>query len=251
MRNILAPAAVVLLGACTVGPNFTAPAAPPPQAGYASDGGGRATLGEGPDLAWWKAFGSPELDALVNRAIANNHSLAASKATLERARERINAVRGRTLPQVDANARAEYQQLNLAAFGFDAFASNNGQIPPKGEYDGPLFSLSHAWPATVTPPPTPAPWQQAIGNGPVTVKNAYAYVQALKAYVAPDMRRMLEDPAHWDAAASGWYNEPWLGGIRESIHGTYVGSDYFPASLFAKSGLKAFSSPTAACGGQT
>jgi NodT family efflux transporter outer membrane factor (OMF) lipoprotein len=135
MRTFLAPAAVVLLGACTVGPNFTAPAAPPPQAGYASDGAGRATLGEGPDLAWWEAFGSPELDALVDRAVANNHSLAASKATLERARERINAVRGRALPQVDANARAEYEQLNLAAFGFDAFASSNGQSVSNPKFD--------------------------------------------------------------------------------------------------------------------
>ncbi|MBV1687582.1 efflux transporter outer membrane subunit [Novosphingobium sp. G106] len=123
------------LGACTVGPNFTAPAAPPPQANYAGDGSGRAALGEGPDRGWWTAFGSRDLDALVDRAIANNHSLAASKATLERARERINAARGRTLPQVDANARAEYQQLNLAAFGFDAFASSDGQSIKNPKFD--------------------------------------------------------------------------------------------------------------------
>jgi NodT family efflux transporter outer membrane factor (OMF) lipoprotein len=135
MRKYLPLAALSLLGACTMGPNFTAPAAPPPRAGYASDGAGRAALGEGPGLAWWKAFGSSELDALVDRAIANNHSLAASKATLERARERIKAVRGRTLPQVDANARVEYEQLNLAAFGFDAFSSSNGQSIRNPRFD--------------------------------------------------------------------------------------------------------------------
>jgi NodT family efflux transporter outer membrane factor (OMF) lipoprotein len=135
MRYCLPLAALILLGACTAGPNFTAPAAPPPQAGYATDGGGRAALGQGPEHAWWRAFGSSELDALVDRAIANNHSLAASKATLERARERINAVRGRMLPQVDANARAEYEQLNLAAFGFGAFASNNGQSISNPKFD--------------------------------------------------------------------------------------------------------------------
>ncbi len=130
---------LLLLGACTMGPNFSAPAAPPPQAGYASDGGTRAALGEGPELTWWKAFGSADLDALVDRAIANNHSLAASKATLERARERINAARGRTLPQVDANARAEYQQLNLSAFGFDAFTSSEGQNIKNPRFD--LYTL--------------------------------------------------------------------------------------------------------------
>ncbi|MBW8753118.1 MAG: efflux transporter outer membrane subunit [Sphingomonadales bacterium] len=139
MRQYIPLAALALmslgLGACTVGPNFAAPAAPPPQSGYASSGAGRAALGEGPELAWWKAFGSSELDALVDRAIANNHSLAASKATLERARQRINAVRGKMLPQVDANARAEYEQLNLAAFGFDAFASSNGQSISNPKFD--------------------------------------------------------------------------------------------------------------------
>ncbi|MFA7604309.1 MAG: RND transporter, partial [Novosphingobium sp.] len=97
MRKSLPPAALLLLGACTMGPNFTAPAPPPPQAGYAGDGAGRAALGQGPEQAWWTDFGSAELDALVERAIASNHSLAASRATLERARERINAARGRLL----------------------------------------------------------------------------------------------------------------------------------------------------------
>jgi NodT family efflux transporter outer membrane factor (OMF) lipoprotein len=128
MRNHIPVAALALLGACTVGPNFAPPATPPPQAGYSTEGGGRAALGQGPDLAWWKAFGSVELDALVDRAIANNHSLAASKATLERARERINAAHGKLLPQLDANARVEYQELNLSAFGFDAFVSGGQSI---------------------------------------------------------------------------------------------------------------------------
>jgi NodT family efflux transporter outer membrane factor (OMF) lipoprotein len=135
MPKILPLAGLALLGACTAGPDFTRPAPPPPQAGYASDGAGRAIEGEGPAQAWWQAFGSAELDALVARAIAGNHSLAASMATLERAHEQIAAVRGRALPQVSANARAEYQQLNLAAFGFDAFASSDGQTIRSPRFD--------------------------------------------------------------------------------------------------------------------
>ena len=139
MRRYLALAAVTLplalLGGCTVGPDFAAPAAPAPQQGYAGDGAGRAALGEGPQQAWWTAFGSPQLDALVARAIAANHSLAASRATLEKAREQIIAVRGRALPQVDADARAEYQQLNLSAFGFDAFTSSEGRSIRNPRFD--------------------------------------------------------------------------------------------------------------------
>lgn len=110
-------AATLLAAGCTMGPDFERPAAPPPEAGYASDGGAAATLGEGPGEAWWTAFASPELDALVARALAGNHGLEASRATLQQAHEQIAAVAGRRLPQVTANARAEYQKFNLQAFG--------------------------------------------------------------------------------------------------------------------------------------
>ena len=120
-KTIAATLPLLLLasGCKTVGPDFTAPAAPSEQAGYGANGGQRAALAEGPQAQWWKAFGSAPLDALVERALAGNHSLAASRATLAKARERIAAVSGRKLPQVDAQARAQYEQINLSAFGFD------------------------------------------------------------------------------------------------------------------------------------
>ena len=119
MHRYLTLAALAALAGCTSGPDFARPAPPPPQAGYGEDGSGRAALGEGPGERWWAAFGSAELDALVDRAIANNNSLAASRATLERARAHLRAVVGRRLPQVDADARVEHQSINLAGFGFD------------------------------------------------------------------------------------------------------------------------------------
>src|SRR3546814_13132895 len=65
-------------------------------------------------MRWWEAFDSPELNALVERAIAHNYSLKASNATLERARQRIAVVAGKQLPQVDANARMAHEQIHLA-----------------------------------------------------------------------------------------------------------------------------------------
>lgn len=117
MRSLIALLPFCLLGACTVGPDFERPAGPPPEAGYAAGGGSRALLGEGPAIAWWKGFRSPELDGLVARALAGNRSLEASRATLERARQHVAAVAGRRLPQADASARAEHQQVNLSSFG--------------------------------------------------------------------------------------------------------------------------------------
>ena len=114
------------LAGCTVGPDFTAPAAPsttayrPPAETNAATvkGAPKIAKGDGPALRWWTAFGSDELDTLVDRAIANNASIEASNATLAAAREQVAAARGQQLPQVDANARVEHEQANLAAFGF-------------------------------------------------------------------------------------------------------------------------------------
>lgn len=119
--------ATTLLGGCsTVGPDFVHPADPEsqayltPQEAGATDGAGPQSLpGEGPQARWWQAFHSPELDALVDRALANNRSLGAANATLARAYAELAAVRGQTLPQVDANAKVDQQQFNLAAFGFE------------------------------------------------------------------------------------------------------------------------------------
>ncbi|WP_041558942.1 efflux transporter outer membrane subunit [Novosphingobium sp. PP1Y] len=137
-RKIAVLLPLCLAGACTsIGPDFTRPAAPSAEAGYASDGEGRAELAAGPQLQWWKAFQSHRLDALVAQAMSGNHSLAASRATLEKARQRIAAVAGHSLPQVDADARAEYQKVNLSAFGLsDRFGSGGIKNP---EFD--LYTL--------------------------------------------------------------------------------------------------------------
>jgi NodT family efflux transporter outer membrane factor (OMF) lipoprotein len=120
-----------MLAGCTVGPDYHRPAAPgdaayvsPAEQQPASGGGPVAVPGTGPALRWWTAFGSSRLNELVDQAIANNASLAASNATLAAAREQVSAVRGRQLPQADANARIEHQQVNLAAFGFDQPGGN-------------------------------------------------------------------------------------------------------------------------------
>lgn len=110
--------------------------------------------------------------------------------------------------------------------------------PPSDVYDGPLFALSHDYPRMSVSPPDPTPWQEAINFQRIDTANAAAYVQALKDYIADDMRTLLFDYENWDAAAAGWYNQPWLSTIREPIHGTYVGST-FPPAMFPLSGLTA------------
>lgn len=124
-------AAAVLPAACTVGPNFARPPVAE-SAGYAN-ATDHAALAEGPALRWWTAFGSPALDALVDRALAGNRSLEASNATLERARQRVLAAAGARLPQIDANARAEHERINLSAFGLDSGALGGSMRNPEFE----------------------------------------------------------------------------------------------------------------------
>lgn len=110
---------VLLLAGCTAGPDFKRPA-PPSTAAYLAPGekaDTAATNGIAP-IRWWTAFGSPQIDTLVDRALANNKSLAASNATLAKAREQWRAMRGQQLPQVDASTRLDQQEINFAAYGF-------------------------------------------------------------------------------------------------------------------------------------
>lgn len=116
----------------------------------------------------------------------------------------------------------------------DPFA--NAKEPPPPTYKGPAFALSHDYPASAPAPQMP--WRAAINNGPITTANASAYAEALKKAVSGDMRVLLQDYPRWNAASRGWYNEPWLGALREPIHGMYVGTEVLAPSLFKASGLK-------------
>ncbi len=117
------------------------------------------------------------------------------------------------------------------------FQDNNGAVPPHSVYSGPLFKLNHAWPTKSLPPLQHAPWQEAIHNGHITVKNAPAYAKALKAAVAKNGRELIMHYDKWNAATAEWYNEPWVGSLREAIRGTYAAGTFGP-SVFPKTGLR-------------
>ena len=80
------------------------------------------------------------------------------------------------------------------------FQDNNGIVPPKVAYSGPLFATSHTWPTAPLPALKNAPWQVAIGNGRITPQNAAAYVQALKAAVTANARQLIMHYGSWNAA---------------------------------------------------
>ncbi|GAA4330820.1 hypothetical protein GCM10023144_18840 [Pigmentiphaga soli] len=105
------------LAACALGPDGSPPEAPRPArygaqplAAQTAAAGGvaqRFEVGARPVPEWWKAYGSPALDALVAEGLANSPDLAAADRRLSAAREQLKAqIGGNLLPSVDAGAEA-------------------------------------------------------------------------------------------------------------------------------------------------
>jgi NodT family efflux transporter outer membrane factor (OMF) lipoprotein len=132
-----ATAAGATLAACAVGPNYTAPAAPH-TAGFTAPaqlpgttvaspvaGGEAQRFVEGQDIPgqWWTLFQSPDLNALIERALAHSPTLEAAHATLRNANETTAAQRGSYFPSVTGQYQTERQRASGAAFGLPQLGS--------------------------------------------------------------------------------------------------------------------------------
>jgi NodT family efflux transporter outer membrane factor (OMF) lipoprotein len=107
--------AAVLLGGCTVGPDFVRPE--PPKNGYAKAvpaPTAARSVSYGADVAdeWYRLFGSPALDELVRSALAGNRDLAAARHGLLAAQYELKAVTGSQLPQIDAGGQIGRAHVN-------------------------------------------------------------------------------------------------------------------------------------------
>jgi NodT family efflux transporter outer membrane factor (OMF) lipoprotein len=149
-RVMMAGAALAVTG-CAVGPNYVRPAdtpvarqfAPAPltdtTAGAAGIAGGdreHFVLGRDIAFAWWKEFGSPRLDALVDKALANNPTLTAADAALKAAHEQTAAQRGFFYPTVGAEFTPTRQKIAGNLSSNDPGQQGNGNVlsvsPPQG-----------------------------------------------------------------------------------------------------------------------
>jgi NodT family efflux transporter outer membrane factor (OMF) lipoprotein len=152
------------LCACSVGPDFHRPATPatsayrpqgesnPPdtaaaaaqrEAPAADAYAQRFILGAPAVPDWWTLFRSPQLDELMRRAMADNHDLAAAKATLAQAQELVAAQTGRLFPQVGLTASSGRQKYgkqflgelvpSVPPFTYEAFGAS---VSYTLDYDG-------------------------------------------------------------------------------------------------------------------
>jgi NodT family efflux transporter outer membrane factor (OMF) lipoprotein len=133
----------VALCACTVGPDFRTPdvtsattytANPQPSTTEASAGTAGAAQhfvpADLPGDGWWRAFGSPALDALVQQALDDSPTLAQARAKLHQAQEDYLAQSGATeWPQFDASLSTTRARIDPEALGIGDLARGQSFAP--------------------------------------------------------------------------------------------------------------------------
>jgi len=136
-KKPLSLVAAWLLSACAVGPNYQQPPAPQTSgfvpagslpAATASaplPGGAPQRFVDGLDIPgqWWSLFKSTELNALIERGLANSPTLEAAQAALRQANENVAAQRGSFFPSVSGSYQAEREKASSAQFGLPAAGS--------------------------------------------------------------------------------------------------------------------------------
>jgi NodT family efflux transporter outer membrane factor (OMF) lipoprotein len=128
------------VGGCAVGPEFVRPA-PPQDQDYvqqpvttrSGETEQRMVMGGRLQTDWWKLLQSPELDRVVEQALANNWSIDAARANLAKAAEGVAVARGGLYPQVDLAAGAGRKKFGASALGpqaatFPVFSFYTGGI---------------------------------------------------------------------------------------------------------------------------
>ncbi|ASC62880.1 hypothetical protein B9P52_00580 [Achromobacter denitrificans] len=65
-----------------------------------------------PTTQWWQRYGDPQLDTLLDEALANNPSMSAAQARLARANAAVSSARAPLLPRVDVNYSLTREHLS-------------------------------------------------------------------------------------------------------------------------------------------
>jgi len=108
-RSALLPVAALLLGACTVGPDYHRPEYPVPPAF-------RGQVGDVPgpsvgDLPWWRIFEDETLQQLIRSALAENYDLRIAAARIMEARAQVTITRSFQFPELNGSGSAVYQHI--------------------------------------------------------------------------------------------------------------------------------------------
>jgi NodT family efflux transporter outer membrane factor (OMF) lipoprotein len=109
--DVGALAALIALGACTVGPNYQRPTTPGPPAAFKEQPppnppNGTWKTAQPSDAAvrgkWWELYGDPQLNALEEKVDVSNETLKVATAQYFQAREQIRVARAAYFPTISA-----------------------------------------------------------------------------------------------------------------------------------------------------
>jgi len=137
-RSILLLTLVALLGGCAAVPKLPPAPQPRPAASYAAAQSFQAPPAAWPADRWWTAYGDPQLDRLVDEALAGSPTLAQARARLRRAQAAAEQQRAAGRPQLAVDAQAAEVKQSY----------NNGippQFVPRGWNDTGRATLDLNW----------------------------------------------------------------------------------------------------------
>jgi multidrug efflux system outer membrane protein len=101
-------ATAVVLGGCTVGPDYRRPSVSTPATFRGLSEGPPESLG---DLAWWRLFGDETLQLLISEAIRANYDVAIAAARILEARAQLTITRSFQFPELNHSGSAIYSRV--------------------------------------------------------------------------------------------------------------------------------------------
>jgi multidrug efflux system outer membrane protein len=114
IRHGLLLAALALAGCVTVGPDYHKPPTPVPQLQEMDAARESAAHFQ---AEWWKQFGDPVLDALIQRAAANNLDLRIAVARLDESRALLGGAKSQYLPDIESGISYARSREQTPGFG--------------------------------------------------------------------------------------------------------------------------------------
>ncbi len=137
-KPVLAVSAALLLGGCTVGPNFTPPHWANPVSWFSGALRPSPTPSEpvqAPvDIAWWNLFHDPKLTALEQRVAADNFDVRTATVRLAESRAQLGITRAGEFPTLNANASyTREKSSNVGEFSTTSGGSGGSSGNPNSD----------------------------------------------------------------------------------------------------------------------
>ncbi|MFN4176967.1 efflux transporter outer membrane subunit [Phenylobacterium sp.] len=134
-RGLLLSASLLGLGACATAPAPATGPAPRPPSAYALEAATAGPEAAWPEAAWWRAYGDPQLDGLIEEAVAGAPTLRSADARMRKAEALARQSRAGLLPELSSAGSVQMAQQSETL----------GQPVPKGWDDNGRATLNLAW----------------------------------------------------------------------------------------------------------